>query len=86
MSAIRVSPLVIVKRKFLSVSPARKLRSVPGFPPISSREMYHARPAEPYHGFLHHPIGKFLNAMYVHTLTDFGMLLSASIVISAMQE
>ena len=39
----RVSQLVISKT--LSVSPARKLRSVPGFPHISLREMYHARPA-----------------------------------------
>jgi hypothetical protein len=31
--------------KTLSVSPARKLRSVPGFPHISPWEMYHARPA-----------------------------------------
>jgi len=38
-----VSQLVIAKT--LSVSPARKLRSVPGFPHISSREMHHARPA-----------------------------------------
>jgi hypothetical protein len=43
MSDIRVSQLVIAKT--LSVSPARKLRSVPGFPHISHREMYHARPA-----------------------------------------
>jgi hypothetical protein len=31
--------------KTRSVSPARKLRSDPGFPHISSREMYHARQA-----------------------------------------
>jgi hypothetical protein len=31
--------------KTLSVSPARKLRSVPGFPHISPWEMYHARSA-----------------------------------------
>ncbi len=31
--------------KTRSVSPARKLRSDPGFPHISHREMYHARPA-----------------------------------------
>jgi hypothetical protein len=31
--------------KTLSVSPARKLRSDPGFPHISLQEMYHARPA-----------------------------------------
>jgi hypothetical protein len=31
--------------KTLSVSPARKLRSDPGFPHISPKEMYHARPA-----------------------------------------
>jgi len=31
--------------KTRSVSPARKLRSDPGFPHISSKEMYHARPA-----------------------------------------
>jgi len=31
--------------KTRSVSPARKLRSDPGFPHISPREMYHARPS-----------------------------------------
>jgi hypothetical protein len=31
--------------KTLSVSPARKLRSDPGFPHISPREIYLARPA-----------------------------------------
>jgi hypothetical protein len=31
--------------KTLSVSPARKLRSDPGFPHISPKEMYHACPA-----------------------------------------
>jgi len=35
--------LVISKTR--SVPPARKLRSDPGFPHISLREMYHARPA-----------------------------------------
>jgi len=39
----RVFQLVISKT--LSVSPARKLRSDPGFPHISRWEMYHARPA-----------------------------------------
>jgi hypothetical protein len=43
MNDVRVSQLVISKT--LSVSPARKLRSVPGFSHISLREMYHARPA-----------------------------------------
>jgi hypothetical protein len=33
------------KTKFREVSPARKLRSVPGFHHISLREMSHARPA-----------------------------------------
>ncbi|MEE9501728.1 MAG: hypothetical protein V3V48_06605, partial [Candidatus Aminicenantaceae bacterium] len=32
----------LVISKTLSVSPARKLRSVPGFPHISPWEMYHA--------------------------------------------
>jgi len=36
-------PLMILKT--LSVSPARKLLSVPGFPHISLWEMYHARSA-----------------------------------------
>jgi len=43
MNDVRASQLVISKT--LSVSPARKLRSVPGFPHISPWEMYHARPA-----------------------------------------
>jgi hypothetical protein len=41
----RVIQLMLSKTKFLSVSPAMKLRSVPGFPHISPWEMYHARPA-----------------------------------------
>ncbi len=40
---MQVSQLVISKTR--SVSPARKLRSNPGFPHISPWEMYHARPA-----------------------------------------
>ncbi len=43
MNDVRASQLVIAKTR--SVSPARKLRSDPGFPHISPLEMYHARPA-----------------------------------------
>jgi hypothetical protein len=42
MDEVRVSQLVISKTRL--VSPARKLRSVAGFPHISPWEMYHARP------------------------------------------
>jgi hypothetical protein len=44
MNDIRVFQLVIAKTKFRSVSPARKPRSVPGFPHTPPREMCHARP------------------------------------------
>jgi STE24 endopeptidase len=45
MEDIPSDPIGGSKTKFRSVSPARKLRSDPGFPHTSLREMSHARPA-----------------------------------------
>jgi len=59
--------------KTRSVSPARKLRSDPGFPHIYLREMYHARPAlltvfsikQPDHS---------ITLLSIHDITDLEML------------
>jgi hypothetical protein len=57
--------------KTLSVSPARKLRSVPGFPHISPREMYHARPAL-LTVFSITQLGHTITLLSIHNIMDLG--------------
>jgi len=71
MNDVRVSQSVISKT--LSVSPARKLRSVPGFPHISLREMYHARPAL-HTVFSTTQLGHSITRISTQAITDLRML------------
>jgi len=59
--------------KTLSVSPARKLRSDPGCPQISPREIYHARPAL-LTVFSITQSDHSISLLSVHDITDLNML------------
>ena len=75
---LRIIRLVILKT--LSVSPARKLHSVPGFPHISHWEMYHARSA------LHTVFSitqsdHLIPRLSIHAITDVENLTSSCVFI-----
>ncbi len=58
--------------KTRSVSPARKLRSDPGFPHIYLREMYHARPAL-LTVFSITQLGHLITLLSIHDIADLKM-------------
>ena len=62
----------LVISKTLSVSLARKLRSIPGFPHISLWEIYHARPAL-YTVFSTAQSRALNNALGILTITEIRM-------------
>jgi hypothetical protein len=85
MSDIRVFELVISKSKVLSVSPARKLRSVSGFPHIPLGDV----PCP--HGALptvvaSKTIGTFSNVTGVYPITDSGMPASENKNLSSLED